>query len=160
MMRISVGPTRRKKTEFPSPLHPASAPLPVPSAPAPIPVPAPVPAPVPVPGPGLALVPAPGLPLLMSEIFDGQLQAPIRTAVFSTNAKSLPPLSTTSAVVPTPAPTAHPAHPVPSPAPPVLPSPLPTFQSTADDRGSFGCGMDCCGGNHGICVVDFILTLL
>ena len=101
------------------PVHPAPAPVPVPPAPAPIPVPVPVPMPVPS--------PAPGLPPLVSEIFDGQLQAPTETAV-SPPMPSLPPLSTTPAVVPTPAP---PAPPVPPPAPPVSASTLPTFQGMA-----------------------------
>ena len=96
----------------------------------PVPIPAPVPAPVPAPAPAPAPVPAPAppdlpLPPLVSEIFDGQLQAPPATA-------ALPSISA-SPQVPVPGPVSISAvnTPVPGPTVPAVPSSPPVFQGSA-----------------------------
>jgi hypothetical protein len=84
--------------------------------------PVPIPAPVPVPAPAPPVLP---LPPLVSEIFDGQLQAPPATA----------PLPTISAPVQTPVPGPMSISTVNTPAPvptvPTVPSSPPVFQGSA-----------------------------
>jgi hypothetical protein len=104
-----------------TPVVTAITPVPIP-APAPAPAPAPVPAPAPAPAPAAPELP---LPPLVSEIFDGQLQAPTLTPVM--------PILTASAQAQTPAVLATSAENTPAPAPivPTSPSSPPTFQGSA-----------------------------
>lgn len=108
-------------TPYVTPVVTAITPVPMP-APAPAPAPAPEPVPVPAPAPVAPELP---LPPLVSEIFDGQLQAPVLTPAMPTltvSTEAQTPGAMTMSVVNTPEST---------PTVSTAPSSPPTFQSSA-----------------------------